>query len=71
IAGILAGARLYIGNDSGITHLAAAVGCPTVAVFGPTDPTVWAPRGARVHVVAGDPWPDAEAVLRDARAVLA
>jgi len=30
-----------------------------------------APRGARVHVVAGDPWPDAEAVLRDARAVLA
>jgi len=44
----LAGARLYIGNDSGITHLAAAVGVPVVALFGPTDPAVWAPRGARV-----------------------
>jgi heptosyltransferase III len=48
----LAGARLYIGNDSGITHLAAAVGTPAVALFGPTDPAVWAPRGERVRVVA-------------------
>lgn len=46
----LAGARLYIGNDSGITHLAAAVGTPVVAIFGPTDPQVWAPRGKRVIV---------------------
>jgi hypothetical protein len=44
----LAGARLYVGNDSGITHLAAAVGTPTVAVFGPTRPEVWAPPGAVV-----------------------
>jgi hypothetical protein len=44
----LAGATLYIGNDSGITHLAAAVGVPVIALFGPTDPAVWAPRGARV-----------------------
>jgi hypothetical protein len=50
----LAGACLYIGNDSGISHLAAAVGTPTVAVFGPTDPSVWAPRGDHVRVVAGD-----------------
>jgi len=48
----LAGARLYIGNDSGITHLAAAVGTPVVALFGPTDPRVWAPRGKLVRVVA-------------------
>lgn len=48
----LAGARLYIGNDSGVTHLAAAVGTPVVAIFGPTDPRVWAPRGSRVRVVA-------------------
>ncbi len=47
----LATARLYIGNDSGITHLAAAVGAPVIALFGPTDPAVWAPRGPRVHVV--------------------
>ncbi len=48
----LASARLYIGNDSGITHLAAAVGTPVVAIFGPTDPAVWAPRGERVSVVS-------------------
>jgi hypothetical protein len=48
----LAGARLFIGNDSGISHLAAAAGCPVVALFGPTDPAVWAPRGPRVRVLA-------------------
>jgi len=49
----LASARVYIGNDSGITHLAAAVGTPVVAVMGATDPAVWAPRGERVRVVSG------------------
>jgi hypothetical protein len=48
----LATARVYIGNDSGITHLAAAVGTPVVALFGPTDPRIWAPRGPRVQVIA-------------------
>jgi heptosyltransferase-3 len=48
----LAGAAVYIGNDSGIAHLAAAVGTPVVALFGPSDPRVWAPRGERVRVVA-------------------
>ena len=43
-------ARLYIGNDSGISHLAAAVGTPVVAIFVSTDPRIWAPRGR--HVVA-------------------
>lgn len=46
----LARARLYIGNDSGITHLAAAVGAPVLALFGPTDPTVWGPRGPNVRI---------------------
>jgi heptosyltransferase III len=46
----LARARLYIGNDSGITHLAAAAGAPVLALFGPTDPAVWAPRGPNVRV---------------------
>ena len=46
----LARASLYIGNDSGITHLAAAVGTPVLALFGPTDPAVWAPRGHHVRV---------------------
>jgi ADP-heptose:LPS heptosyltransferase len=44
----LAGARLYIGNDSGITHLAAAVGMPVLAIFGPSEPKIWAPNGARI-----------------------
>ena len=47
----LKSARLYVGNDSGITHLAAAAGVPTVAIFGPTDPAVWGPRGPHVRVV--------------------
>jgi len=53
LAGILSGAALYAGNDSGVTHLAAAVGAPTLAVFGPTDPVVWRPRGPRVVVLGG------------------
>jgi ADP-heptose:LPS heptosyltransferase len=44
----MAGARLYIGNDSGITHLAAAVGTPVIAIFGPSDPRIWAPPRAKV-----------------------
>jgi ADP-heptose:LPS heptosyltransferase len=46
----LSGARLYVGNDSGTTHLAAAAGAPVLALFGPTDPGVWAPRGPNVRV---------------------
>jgi heptosyltransferase III len=54
LASWIAGARAYIGNDAGITHLAAAAGAPVVAIFGPTDPVLWAPRGPRVRIVAGD-----------------
>jgi len=47
----LARARLFIGCDSGISHLAAAVGTPVIALFGPTDPAVWSPRGPVVRVM--------------------
>jgi len=53
LAGLLASCRAYVGNDSGVTHLAAAVGAPTVALFGPTEPAAWAPRGERVTVLGG------------------
>jgi hypothetical protein len=46
----LARAGLYVGNDSGITHLAAAVGTPVLALCGPTDPNVWGPRGEHVRI---------------------
>jgi heptosyltransferase-3 len=51
LARLLASARVFIGNDSGIAHLAAAAGTPVVALFGPTDPRVWAPRGPAVQVI--------------------
>ena len=47
----LRGARVYVGNDSGISHLAAAVETPVIAFFRTTDPRVWSPRGVSVHVV--------------------
>jgi len=43
LADLLAGARLYVGPDTSVTHLAAASGCPTVALYGPTDPRLWGP----------------------------
>jgi ADP-heptose:LPS heptosyltransferase len=60
----LAGARAYIGNDSGIAHLAAAVGTPVVAIFLSTDPRVWAPRGSRVSVLENPSVDDVIAAVR-------
>lgn len=45
LAALLACADPFVGNDSGITHLAAAAGARTIALFGPTDPASWAPLG--------------------------
>lgn len=70
LAGVLAGARLFVGNDSGICHLAAAAGCPTVAIFGPTNPTLWRPVGPRVCVVQSSPWPEVQVVYESALALL-
>lgn len=43
---------VYLGNDAGPTHLAAQMGLPTVAMFGPTSPTTWQPRGPHVTLLA-------------------
>ena len=45
LGALLAQAGAYVGNDSGVSHLAAAWGAPTLTLFGPTDPAVWAPLG--------------------------
>jgi ADP-heptose:LPS heptosyltransferase len=50
-AAVLREARLYIGTDSGLAHLAVAVGTPTVVVFGPSDPVKWGHADARHAVV--------------------
>lgn len=52
LAEALAGCRAYLGNDSGVSHLAGLCGTRTVAVFGPTSPEVWRPLGPRVTVAS-------------------
>ena len=49
----LSHARLYIGNDSGLMHLAAAAGTPTLALFGPSDERLYGPWGAHVRALRG------------------
>jgi len=50
LSAVLGRCALYVGNDSGITHLAAASGTSTLAIFTATNPKVWAPRGPVVRV---------------------
>src|SRR5258708_36801563 len=47
----LSQATLFVGHDSGVTPLAAATGIRTIALFGPTDPVIWAPNGDHVTVI--------------------
>lgn len=51
----LAGCRLFLGHDSGISHLAAGSGTRCVLLFGPTDPATWAPPSPRVQVLQTGP----------------
>ncbi len=56
LAGVLKSCCAYIGNDSGVTHLAAALRVPVIALFSSTRPETWAPRGGHVQVIdASDP----------------
>jgi len=52
LAGTLSRAALWVGNDSGVSHLAAMIGAPTVALFGPSNAEHFAPQGPRVEVLA-------------------
>lgn len=51
-AAVLANAEIYVGNDAGITHLAAAMGRPVIAIFGPSDPGRFGPRGRSVKIIS-------------------
>jgi ADP-heptose:LPS heptosyltransferase len=50
----LSRARVYLGNDSGVTHLAAAMGIPVIALFGPSNDVQWRPIGAAVKVLRAE-----------------
>ena len=52
LASVIEGCWFFVGNDSGISHLAAALRLPTVVIFGPTDEKVWSPRGEKAFVVS-------------------
>jgi heptosyltransferase III len=54
LAAIMAWSSLFVGNDSGIAHLAAALGIPSAVIFGPTLPGHWAPLGQHVKVLRDD-----------------
>jgi len=43
LSGLLSKAQVYVGPDTSVSHLAAATACPTVAIYGPTDPRLWGP----------------------------
>jgi len=50
-AAVLKRCTLFVGNDNGPMHMAAALGVPLVALFGPSNPAEWGPRGARAEVL--------------------
>jgi ADP-heptose:LPS heptosyltransferase len=54
VAALLSLTQTYVGNDSGISHLAGCLGTHGVVLFGPTDPTQWAPLGGTLRVLRGD-----------------
>ena len=54
VAAILKSVDLVITNDTGIMHVAAAVGVPVLSLFGPTSPEQWAPQGERHRYIAGE-----------------
>jgi len=67
LGAVLAKCRLYLGHDTGISHLAAAAGARCLLLFGPTDPQIWAPANPGVTVL---PAPDGELSMLDVAPVL-
>ena len=51
VKNLMSGASLFIGNDSGPAHIAAAFGVPVVVLFGPSDPVTWAPWRTEARVL--------------------
>jgi heptosyltransferase III len=66
---LLAGAALFVGNDSGPAHMAAAFGVPLVVLYGPSDPLIWAPWQVESEVIASPEGLDRVPVERVTRAI--
>lgn len=66
LAGVLAQVQLFVGQDSGVTHLSALLGTRTIVLFGPTDPERWAPIGSHIEILRGPSCscPDWQAISR-------
>ena len=54
LGAVFARCTAFLGHDSGISHLAAATDCPSLLLFGPTDPTIWAPQNENVRILAAN-----------------
>jgi ADP-heptose:LPS heptosyltransferase len=54
VASVLSLSYIYLGCDTGISHLASAIGTRVIALFGPTNPQVWGPRGKLVEIIKAD-----------------
>jgi heptosyltransferase-3 len=53
VGALMERATLYVGNDSGLMHVAAAAGAPTLGLFGPSDERIYGPYGARTRALRG------------------
>ena len=51
LCGVISGASVYLGNDSGVSHLAGFLNIPSVILFGPTNPVIWKPVGKNTHII--------------------
>jgi heptosyltransferase-3 len=56
LGSLIAGARAYVGTDTAVTHMAAALGVPTVAIFGPSSPVRWGPWPRDFAAGSPSPW---------------
>jgi heptosyltransferase-2 len=71
VAAVLARCAAFVGHDSGISHIAAAVGTPSVLLFGPTDPRVWAPQNSNVRILRAASGAMSDVAVADVLAAIA
>jgi heptosyltransferase-2 len=70
LAALLFRCALFVGHDSGISHIAAATGIPCVLLFGPTDPAIWAPGNEETHIVTSPTGDMTDITLDSVRAMV-